>query len=441
MAKERICTLEDGLIIRHGTTADGEALAKFNREIHGEDEWDGKGVAEWTLDLASGEAPFFDPGDFTIVEDPQTGKIVSSCCTISQTWTYEGIPFKVGRPELVGTHPDYRRRGLVRKQFDILHAWSAQRGELVQAITGIPYYYRQFDYAMALNLGGGRSGCEPHLPKLKTDEKEGYKFRKANPAEIPFLMRTYQHGCQRNLVSAHWDEALLEYELTGKRKFNINRQDIFIIESLGGQALGFIGTPAIKWREKSTLTLFELAPEVAWSAVTPSVIRFIWQRGLVLGKEQDQPQSIFGLWLGEDHPAYAVAASYLPRVHKPYAYYLRVPDLVAFITLIKPVLIERLAQSPFVGCSGEVTLNFYQDGLRLSFKEGRLEGINAINAVDPDKATANFPPLVFINLLFGHRNMDELHNAYTDCYTKDQQSKHLLDTLFPRKPSDVWPIS
>ena len=149
MEKGFICKLKDGLIIRHGTSTDGEALAKFNREIHGEDEWDGKGVAEWTLDLASGEAPTFAPGDFTIVEDPQTGAIVSSCCTISQTWTYAGIPFKVGRPELVGTLPDYRRRGLVRKQFEILHDWSAQRGELVQIITGIPYYYRQFGYTMA----------------------------------------------------------------------------------------------------------------------------------------------------------------------------------------------------------------------------------------------------------------------------------------------------
>jgi hypothetical protein len=33
---------------------------------------------------------------------------------ISQIWAYEGIPFGVGRPELVGTLPEYRNRGLVR---------------------------------------------------------------------------------------------------------------------------------------------------------------------------------------------------------------------------------------------------------------------------------------------------------------------------------------
>ncbi len=84
---------------------------QFNREIHGEDEWDTRGLDDWTRDLLSGKSPYMTPGDFTIVEDTQTGEIVSSCCLISQTWAYEGIPFKVGRPELVGTKKDYRRKG------------------------------------------------------------------------------------------------------------------------------------------------------------------------------------------------------------------------------------------------------------------------------------------------------------------------------------------
>ena len=41
------------------------------------------------------------------------------------------------------------------------------RGELVQGITGIPYYYRQFGYEMALDLGGGRMCYAPQIPELK----------------------------------------------------------------------------------------------------------------------------------------------------------------------------------------------------------------------------------------------------------------------------------
>lgn len=60
----------------------------------------------------------------------------------------------------------------MRAQFEVLHEWSKERGELTQVITGIPFYYRQFGYAMALNLSGGRFGYEMQVPELKEDEKE-----------------------------------------------------------------------------------------------------------------------------------------------------------------------------------------------------------------------------------------------------------------------------
>lgn len=97
--------------------------------------------------------------------------------TISQTWSYEGIKFGVGRPELVGTLPEFRNRGLVRLQFEEIHKWSAERGELVQAITGIPFYYRQFGYEMALDLDGRRFGYEAQVPILKDSEAEHYVIR------------------------------------------------------------------------------------------------------------------------------------------------------------------------------------------------------------------------------------------------------------------------
>lgn len=135
---------KDGLIMRRATLDDADRLAEFNGRIHGEDPQDARAVSTWVRDLLIGPHPTFQTGDFLIVEDPAAGKIVSSLCTISQTWTYDGIPFGVGRPELVGTDPDYRNRGLVRAQFDVIHEWSCQRNELIQVITGIPFYYRQF---------------------------------------------------------------------------------------------------------------------------------------------------------------------------------------------------------------------------------------------------------------------------------------------------------
>ena len=441
MTDSIIRDLGEGLILRRSTAEDAMPLAQFNKEIHSEDEWDEKGLVDWTLDLISGESPTFNTGDFTIVEDTRTKQIVSSACLISQTWSYDGLPFKVGRPELIGTHQDYRRRGLVREQMAVLHEWSAARGELVQAITGIPYYYRQFGYEMTLNLGGGRSGYEYQVPKLPDDQEEPFTFRKAEKADIPFLIATYNRGCSRSMISSVWSKDLWLYELTQKSKHNLNRRKIFIIENQDGEQAGFIAIPAIKWRERSVVTVYELAPGVSWSAVTPSVIRFLWKTGTDFAKQHDQPQETFDFWLGDAHPAYAVVESRLVKTSKPYAFYLRVPNLLDFLHEITPALETRLLESPFVNYSGEVKLSFYHSGINLVFKDGLIEDVLDLKPDKLNSAIAGFPDLTFLQLLFGYRSMDELDHAFADCYPRDKESKLLLDTLFPKLPSDVWEIS
>jgi hypothetical protein len=433
--------LGDGLIIRCSDPADAQALADFNVGIHAENDIEKIALADWTLDLISGKGPSFGTGDFTIVEDTASGEIVSSCCLISQTWAYEDVPFGVGRPELVATKPDYRRRGLVREQFEILHAWSAARGELVQVITGIPYYYRQFGYEMALNVSGGRAGYELQVPKLKEGEKEPYTLRLATEADIPFLVMLYEHGCRRDMVSAVWDEALWRYEISGKRQMNINRRDIYIIQAESGKRAGFIAIPPVKWGNSSMATQYELTSGFDWSAVTPSVIRWLWQKGEALAEEQDLTQAAFGFWLGESHPVYAVISDRLPRKSPPYAFYVRVPDLCAFIQTISPVLERRLKKTAFSYYTGTVKLNFYRDGLEMNLENGQITSVKPLGFDELKSPTASFPPLVFNHLLFGHRSMQELDDAYADCSTKQEMQGALLDALFPKKPSNVWPIS
>jgi hypothetical protein len=158
--KKVLRDLGDGLMLRQATLDDTSALVDFNARLHydGDDGKLDERIGAWTRDLMEKPHPTFQVGDFTIVEDTTSGSIVSTMNLISQTWSYAGIPIKVGRPELVGTALEYRNRGLVRAQFEVIHQWSRARGEILQGITGIPYYYRIFGYEMALSLGGGRAG-------------------------------------------------------------------------------------------------------------------------------------------------------------------------------------------------------------------------------------------------------------------------------------------
>ena len=57
-----------------------------------------------------------------MAEDTATGSVVSSACLIEQRLFYGGVELHAGLPELVGTHPDYPRLALMRKQIAVLHA-------------------------------------------------------------------------------------------------------------------------------------------------------------------------------------------------------------------------------------------------------------------------------------------------------------------------------
>jgi hypothetical protein len=444
MGKEIVQDLGDGLVLRRGTAADADALAKFNGSIFIEPGRDPNDLIEaWTRDLASGNHPTFKPSDFTIVEKVETGEIVSSLNLISQTWEYEGIPFQVGRPELVGTLADYRNRGLVRKQFELIHQWSAERGEIMQAITGIPYYYRLYGYEMALNLGGGRMGFKPQVPALKEDEQEPFHIRPAVEADLPLIDELYRQGARRGPFACRRDEALWRYELNGKDPKNINRLDLFVILTPGGERVGFLAHPPMNWDFSLVAQLFEVKPGVSMKAVTPSLIRYLYNTGVEKAKAEGKADKFdaFGFWFGEDHPAYHLENERLPRVRKPYAWYIRIPNLPGFIQHIAPALEKRLAESPAAGHTGETRLTFYRSGLRLAFENGRLTAAEEYRP-SPVGHTgdAGFPGLTFLQLLVGYRSLDELLYAFPDVWCNTDH-EGLLTSLFPRQPSNVWPVS
>lgn len=331
MTHNTIRTLGDGLILRRSTAADADRLAEFNSKIHSDNgpEHPDERVEAWTHDLLAKPHPTCREDDFTFVEDTASGQIVSSMNLIPQTWVYEGIPFGVGRPELVGTHLEYRNRGLVRAQFEVIHGWCLERGLPVQAITGIPYYYRLFGYEMALELEGGRAGFVPHVPKLKEGEAEPFTIRPAVEADLPFIAATQALGRRRSLVSCVRDEAQWRYELCGKSEKNVDRMEMRIIErSDNRERMGFLAHPFFAWGAMLVVKQYELAEGASWAAVTPSVIRYLQAaHAQYPGEHNTEPFGSFGFWLGSDHPVYHIIPDKLPRVRKPYAFYMRVPDL------------------------------------------------------------------------------------------------------------------
>lgn len=435
--------LNDGLILRRSTPVDAEKLADFNAHIHSDEGWDkpDERIAQWTRDLLEKPHPTFGVGDFTLIEEQATGRIVSSLNHISQTWTYDGIPFKMGRPELVGTLPEFRNRGLVRLQFEEIHRWSAERSELAQAITGIPYYYRLFGYEMCVDLEGSRSGFEMNLPKLADNTPEPYRLRPAADADIPFLSAVYTHAAQRGLLSALRNETQWRYEISGRSEKNVNRLVWNIIERVSdGEAVGFLAHPWFSWGISVPAMMYELKPGVSWLDVTPSVVRWLWDLGKTVCESEGKSRSAFTFALAGSHPVYEIMRDSLPRVREPYSWYMRVPDLPVFLKHIAPALEQQLENSLIPGYSGEIKLNFYNRGLRLTFENGKLMVVEPWQPDAKNWGDIAFPNLTFLQVLFGHRTLDELKSSYTDCWWNKDETRVLVNTLFPRKPSQVLGI-
>jgi hypothetical protein len=434
--------LGHGLILCRSTADDAEAVAEFNSHINSEEGFDkpDERVRAWTRDLLTRPHPTFYADDFTLVVEAASGRIISSMNLISQTWAYEGIPFGVGRPELVGSLPEYRNRGLVRAQFEEVHRWSAERGELIQGITGIPFYYRLFSYEMGMELGGGRTGYEAQLPKLKEGEREPFTIRPATEADIPFLMEVYSHACKRRLITCIRDEAIWRYELTGQSRDNCERFEYCILERGDtNEPAGYFNHHTSTWGGGLEAHHFELKPGISWLEATPPVARYLWRMGEITPDQNGKPtaRTNYSFWFGSDHPAYDVFRDQLPRIRDPYAWYIRVPDLPKFIQHIAPALERHIASSAIVGYTGEARINFYRSGLSLILDKGRLGPIESWKPSNEDRGNAYFPDLSFLQLVFGYRTFEELEQSYADCYYKDDERRVLLNTLFPKKASSV----
>jgi GNAT superfamily N-acetyltransferase len=86
-------------------------------------------------------------------------QIVAAAALIPWTWTathrsadgrLTSVELKVAEQGIVGTHPDHRGRGLMRRINDALDEGYRQGGYHLAAIQGIPGFYQNFGYRYAL---------------------------------------------------------------------------------------------------------------------------------------------------------------------------------------------------------------------------------------------------------------------------------------------------
>lgn len=440
--------LPDGLVLRRATPHDREALVGLQAVAHaGPDGAANVASGEWIRDLLSGEHPTVSPADTSVVEDPRTGDLVSSLTLVRQTWCYEDVPLGVGRVELVATHPAYRRRGLIDRQLRLLHEWSVGRGDVLGVITDLMYFHGELGYHMALTQRAGRGGWTAELPPAPPGG-EPARTRPATPADIAAFTRTDDDLRRRVLLSCRRDERAWTYELTGRGAKSLVRDTVLAIDSpaagehepVGYLVVGYGGIPTFPvpgWTPGApcpepvvSVTGLELRAGGRWLDLVPSVLRQV-----------ADPYEGYFLWLGRDHPAYPTLGARLVRRPPEVGWFIRIPDPVAFLTRVAPVLERRLARSVAAGFTGELRLHLYTYGLVLEFAGGRLTRVGRWPHAQRRTSDVSLPEQMFLQQLLGHATFAELAPAFPDCRLQTPTAATLVPALFPKRPSTIWPLA
>lgn len=427
--------LGDGLLLRWATPADAEAIVAFNINIHSDDVENAPELwlGEWTRALMSGDHPTTQASDFTVVL--ADGRVVSTACLINQRWAYEGIALGCGRPELIGTDPAYRRRGLIRRQMAALHAKSAARGDLMQVITGIPWYYRQFGYEMTLELHGSRPFFLSHHPVNKAAAIEPFRLRPATPSDLPQLQALYEAQRRKGVVSVVRPAEEWHYAA-----FVVNREspyalNLWLVEAAAGEVVGYLDCK--QWDEQFSVRDFVVAPSTNLRDVALFVTRALGREAEQRNASRHKPIDRISFGLGGSHPLYEALGNQLGTGQPPYAWYVRVGDVAAFLRHVAPAFAPRLANSVLAGYTGTLRLSFYRYFLQLTFADGKLGEVATYTPSDFFDCDAFFPEQTFLHLLLGHRSLAEVRYLWPDCYTRQDETAVLLNALFPKRPSYV----
>jgi len=300
-------------------------------------------------------------------------------------------------------------------------------------IAGIPWYYRQFGYEMAIDKGGGLQLPLSSIKPLPESEKEQYSTRQAAAADIPLLKSLYEIQCEYSLVNCVRDDVVWQYEIKQGQKGAINGRNLEVIETAEKEIIGYIYLRTFP----APNSILEVAVNPAHSLM--DVCYFIGRtlKARIEKLEIESKPTILYFALGEAHPAYDALGKSSGKWQRPYAWYVRIPNLARFLMHIKPVLERRLAQSVITGYSGSLKLNFYTSQLKIDIEKGRITAVEPYQPDDFFDFDVFFPNLTFYQVLFGRRDIDDLRHIFPDCYARNEESFLLVKTFFPKGSSHV----
>jgi hypothetical protein len=412
--------LEDGLIMRNGTEEDIPALLEHFRVVHG------KFVVDELKALLEHRDGFFWEDSF-IIENPDSGEIVSCVLLKQNAWSIDGIKLPSAEMEAVGTIEAYRKRGFMHLLNEEFEKRSTELDPAIQAIVGIPYFYRIFGYEYAADLGGGYPVDQALVPRVPDDEEEPVSIEEVDAKTFKEFL-SYR---EKKLPQGTWlrfirpkDVGYLKFDTTDVQQ----EAFFFYLVKEKGKTVGVFYLE--RWESRVYLDELYLDNHKHVDAV----LRF------TLAKAQEWKN--IPVRISPPNQARIkefVRARTLVKDVDKYAWYVKIPSILRFIETIGPLLTERLKGSEFHDFTGDLTFTTYRKGYALSFEKGKFKGIVEKIEKKLDDYHLRIPKGALTKLFMGYETFDELVSHEPDIQSSATM-RPLLRVLFPKLRASVNPF-
>jgi predicted N-acetyltransferase YhbS len=357
-------------------------------------------------------------------------RVVATLCRLPATWSLGGVRLPVASLGYVASHPDYRRRGLVRSLMERFDREARADGCLFGGILGIPGFYDRFgyDYASPIDKSVSLEASET-LEAIEADpwrsRRAAFTTRPAELSDIEVMSRLWEaEDGQRDLYEIRSQE-LWEHVVGDQGPVGLGPS--FVVTT-GGRVAGMFATRS--WPKVVTLAQIRtgerdaLLEMLRWAAT--QALAAGWRR-VVLATPVGSPHHEVALSLGG-------------RAERPYAWQVKILDHRALLERLGPVLEQRLAGSLFRNLTSDLVLDLYDLHLVLKWRDGHLDEVAELpgqpSATTPASAAppppvARFPRSAFARMILGTRTVNDLILEREDVAIA-RPLRPLLGDLFPR---------
>jgi predicted acetyltransferase len=362
--------------------------------------------------------PKMNLSNFYVIKD--RGRMVSTLNLIPVKWSIGGIVLNVAEMGHVGTLPEYRGKGLIKRLIEEFHKDVERQQYDLAVIEGIPYFYRQFGYEYAIPL------LEETRIRLNQilEWKSKIKIRPFAEKDVLEAKVLLEKSQNKFYVHSVRDETIWKVQQKTGIASDPESYQCYAVEEQGKMVAYF---RLNKIPKETELVITEVTEVDQLEA--QAVLSFLKNYG-----DQHNLETLSANISHEEPFAEHLASlGGLKRV-PTYAWQIRITNYVKIFQKLKPLFERRLATSMYNRLTETLNFNFRVFTVQVVVKDGKIKDIQNIDR--GERGPIGLNPLAFVQLMVGYKNRQELEETVPDVRIAVSH-RHLIDVLFPKMPSYI----